>query len=66
MVKVTALKVADPGFISAFSLGIIPESSHTSDLDLEIGTKVAGLPSVWCHKVSAGTGTSGRPSVSIL
>ena len=61
MVKVSILKVEDPGFESRLRLDIFSGSSHTSDL--KIGTPVATLPGAWFYRVSAGTG---QPGVSIL
>ena len=60
VVKVSALRAADPGCNSHFSLDV-SGSIHTSDL--KIGTPVATLPGTWRYRVSTGTGW---PNVSIL
>ena len=53
VVKVSALRAADPGFDSCLRRDF-PGSSHTSHFD--IGTPVATLPDALRYGVSAGTG----------
>ena len=60
VIKASALRAEDPGFLSRLSQNF-PGSSHTSDL--KIGTQVATLPGAWRYRVSDGTGW---PDVSIL
>ena len=57
VVKVFALRVADPGFDSSLSHGDFSRWSHSSDLKLCI--PVATLPGAWRYRVSAGTDWSG-------
>ena len=61
VVKVSALRVEDPGFNSRLYHGHLSRLSHTSDLEMD--TPVATLPGARCYKVSAWTGW---PGVSIL
>ena len=56
VVKVSALRVEDPGFDSRLCCG---ESSHTNDL--KIGTPVVALPDAWHYRVPPGW-----PGVSIV
>ena len=60
VVKAIASRAEDPGFESCLWLDV-SESSHTSDLKIDI--PVAALPGSWCYRVSPGTGW---PGVSIL
>ena len=60
VVKVSILRVEDPGFESCLCQDF-SGSSHTSDF--KIGTPVTTLPGAWRYRVSVVTGW---PGVSIL
>ena len=60
VVKASASRAADPGFVSRLRRDF-PVSSHTSDF--KIGTPVTTPTGAWRYRVSAGTGF---PGVSIL
>ena len=64
MVKASASRAEDPGFVFLLCRGDFSRSNHVSDIKIKKNsTPVAILPGAWWYRVISGTGWSG---VSIL